>query len=81
MPTVQSNDDDDALVNLNLICILADQCDNEDSWCGFCFEDEYDFDDDFDELYGDLDLSEAFVSYEVDINNFNFSNALLDKLL
>ena len=74
------DDDDDGLVDLNLMCIAADEYD-KDSLCGFCSEDECDFDDEFDELYGDIDLSEIFVSYEADINNFDFSNKLLDTLL
>ena len=75
------DDDNDALVDLNLMCIVTYQFEHKDSWCGFCSEDKYDFDDDFDELYGNIDVSKAFVSYEVDFNNFNFSDALLDTVL
>ena len=44
--------------------------------------DECDFDDEeFDELYSDIDLSEAFVMYEVDSNNFDFSDESLKTLV
>ena len=36
--------------------------------------------DDFDELYGDIDSSDI-TFYEVDINNFDFSDKSLDSLL
>ena len=35
--------------------------------------------DDFDELYGDIDSSDI-TFYEVDINNFDFSDESLDSL-
>ena len=74
-------DDEDGFVDLTLICISAIEGD-EDSLCGFCSKNECDFDDEeFDELYGDIDLSEAFVTYEVDINNFDFSDKSLDTLV
>ena len=61
-------DDEGAFIDLNLMCIVSDQGGEFiDSWCEVCSEESKDFDD-------DVDVSNTFVFYEVDINNFNFND-------
>ena len=66
-------EDDDALIDLNLMCVMLDQGSKfKDSWwCEVCSEESEDFD------YVGINISDAFVQIEVDINNFNFSDAIL----